>query len=155
MILYWIMNPINDISTKVDPPVAFQQVEAIGKDVSLKYNNDFVEIQKKLHPEIKPLELEQSIDSVFSAAETVAKEQEDWKLHVTDKDSKRLQGTATTSMMKFKDDFVIQLESNDSGGTTVHMRSKSRLGRNDFGANANRIQNFFSDLKVELQSSHR
>jgi uncharacterized protein (DUF1499 family) len=32
----------------------------------------------------------------------------------------------------------------------VHMRSRSRVGRNDFGVNYRRIRQFFSDLQKSL-----
>lgn len=153
LILYWIMNPINDITTQFDPPVAFQQVEALGNGVSLDYDKSFVAIQKKLHPEVQPLKVEQPTEAVFEAAQKVAAERESWKMHVEDSEAKVLQGTATTSLLKFKDDFVVTIVVSENGGSIVHMRSKSRLGRNDFNANANRIQEFFADLKIELQST--
>jgi hypothetical protein len=57
----------------------------------------------------------------------------------------RLQVLATTPSCKFKDDVLIRLRNN-----TVDMRSKSRVGKSDFGANAKRIVTFINGLQEAL-----
>jgi hypothetical protein len=62
-----------------------------------------------------------------------------------------LEGVATTAIMRFKDDFVFVCKQDSAGNTVVHGRSKSRLGSSDFGANANRIQQYFKMVEAHLQ----
>ncbi len=47
--------------------------------------------------------------------------------------------------MGFKDDVVIRISS-DADGTLVDLRSVSRVGVSDLGANAARIQDFLSQF---------
>jgi uncharacterized protein (DUF1499 family) len=50
-----------------------------------------------------------------------------------------------TAFFKFKDDVIVRLTPVD-GGTQVDMRSASRVGQSDLGANAARIEDFFDAL---------
>ncbi len=54
---------------------------------------------------------------------------------------------ATTSVYRWQDDFVIRVTAGDNGGSIVDMRSKSRVGKSDLGANAHRIAAFLTDLR--------
>jgi uncharacterized protein (DUF1499 family) len=67
----------------------------------------------------------------------------------------RLQAVATTALLRFKDDVVVEVRPRDDGGSTVAMRSKSRLGKGDLGANARRIRAFLADLRVRLEGPGR
>jgi Protein of unknown function (DUF1499) len=62
----------------------------------------------------------------------------------------RLQAVAVTPLLRFKDDVLIEVRPRADGGSTVALRSKSRLGRGDFGANAARIRAFLADLQARL-----
>ena len=57
----------------------------------------------------------------------------------------RIEATATSFLFGFKDDVVVRL-TDDAGATKVDVRSKSRVGRNDFGMNAKRIRAFVAKL---------
>jgi uncharacterized protein (DUF1499 family) len=55
----------------------------------------------------------------------------------------------STAFFRFVDDFVIRVSDQD-GQARVDMRSKSREGLVDAGANANRIRAFLADLASEF-----
>ena len=57
-----------------------------------------------------------------------------------------IEATATTTLFGFKDDVIIRLTA-ANGGTRVDMRSASRAGVSDLGANAARIEAYFAALK--------
>ena len=57
----------------------------------------------------------------------------------------RIEATDTTLLFGFKDDVVIRVSA-ASGGSRVDVRSLSRVGRSDFGVNANRIRKYFKQL---------
>jgi Protein of unknown function (DUF1499) len=65
----------------------------------------------------------------------------------------RLQAVAVTRWLRFHDDVLIEVRPRPDGGSTVAMRSKSRLGRGDLGANARRIAAFLADLRARLGGS--
>jgi len=52
---------------------------------------------------------------------------------------------ATSDLCRFHDDFAVRVRPDD-GGAVVDMRSKSRDGKGDLGANAERIRSFLVDI---------
>ncbi len=62
-----------------------------------------------------------------------------------------LEGIATTAVLRFKDDFVFVCTRDSAGNTVVQGRSKSRVGSSDFGANAQRITQYFEKVEARLQ----
>ncbi len=52
-----------------------------------------------------------------------------------------------TKLLRFVDDIVVRVKSDQA--CTVDMRSASRLGKSDFGANAKRIQQFMQALEKD------
>ncbi|MEO0335739.1 MAG: DUF1499 domain-containing protein [Pseudomonadota bacterium] len=149
MIFFMLMNPINDICT-ILPPIEFEKVDKMRMASKNEYNSEFETIQKKLYPDLKPLSTSSSRDAVFNAALEVAKNYSSWKLLLKDEENFVIQGIDTTSLMKYKDDFVIRILENEDGGSLVHMRSRSRVGRSDLGKNASRITEFFAELKKQI-----
>lgn len=57
-----------------------------------------------------------------------------------------LEGVAESRIFRLRDDFVVRVRPEEGGGTRVDMRSKSRVGRGDLGANAERIHEFLQAL---------
>jgi hypothetical protein len=57
----------------------------------------------------------------------------------------RIEATDTTLLFGFKDDIVIRVAAAGSG-SRVDVRSLSRVGKSDFGVNANRIRKFLRQL---------
>src|SRR5437667_189642 len=58
----------------------------------------------------------------------------------------RIEATATTAWFGFKDDVVIRVTPRGADSAVVDMRSKSRVGKSDVGANAARIRDYFAAL---------
>lgn len=56
---------------------------------------------------------------------------------VTEREEGYLRSVFTTPLLRFKDDFEARL---DAGAGVIHVRSSSRLGYSDLGANAKRIE---------------
>ncbi len=59
----------------------------------------------------------------------------------------RVEAVARTAVMGFPDDIAIRFAATGANQTRVDMRSASRFGRRDLGANAARIKAFLSDLE--------
>lgn len=57
----------------------------------------------------------------------------------------RIEATATSLLFGFRDDVVVRI-ADAAGGTKADVRSKSRVGRNDFGMNAKCIRTFQAKL---------
>lgn len=54
----------------------------------------------------------------------------------------RIEAVATSFWFGFKDDFIVRISPLDEGRVKVDLRSKSRVGGSDLGANAARIREF-------------
>lgn len=145
--IFALLNPINDITTDfVNPPefIATQKLE-VHAEAQLNYPERFIEIQKKLHPEVKPLKTQLVPQQAYQHALTKVLATANWSLTSQDATSLRIEAVAETPTLKFKDDLVIEIRAAAGGGSEVHMRSRSRVGKGDLGANAKRIVNFFKD----------
>lgn len=58
----------------------------------------------------------------------------------------RVEAVYISTWFGFKDDFVVRLTSLGDGETRIDVRSKSRVGRSDLGANAVRVRTFSAKL---------
>jgi uncharacterized protein (DUF1499 family) len=79
-------------------------------------------------------------DQAFEKALELAR-QMGWEIVAADAATGRIEATDTTRWFGFKDDVVIRIE-NSADGSRMDIRSKSRVGRSDVGANAARIREF-------------
>ncbi len=139
--------PIHDISTDLDSPPVFTAVPATraDSDNSLDINADVQAQQKAFYTELAPLRLAGSPSDNFAKA-LAAAEAMGWDIVAQDASAGTLEATATTAMFGFKDDVSIRLTS-DAGATKVDVRSASRVGLSDLGANAARIEAYLAALK--------
>ncbi len=63
----------------------------------------------------------------------------------------RIEAVATSQWFGFKDDFVVRLTPRDDGKTRVDLRSKSRVGGSDLGANAARVRDFTARFNAAIE----
>jgi uncharacterized protein (DUF1499 family) len=141
--------PINDITTDTINPPQFAKAGTLdanqGRD--MKYPGaSFAAQQGAGYPDLAPLRLPAPPDQAFQRVEAAAKQMPNWEILRTDPGAHALEGVATSSLFRFKDDFVVEVRAQD-GGSVVQMRSKSRDGKGDIGANAARIKAFFAKLQ--------
>lgn len=140
---------INDITTDTQNPPQFVQARNLadneGRDMSYP-GETFAEQQKAGYPDLQPLRQPEAPAVVFERVTTAAAEMPQWEVTRTDPSALALEGVSTSRLFRFKDDFVIEVRPSD-GGSIVQMRSKSRDGRGDVGANAARIEGFFAKLR--------
>ncbi len=135
--------PIHDITTDVSNPPRFSNVvvEARGDDANpLTLDSDVIEQQLEAYPDLSTLVSETSIRDTFERSEQIARDL-GWEILNADLNAGRIEAVDTTAIMAFKDDVVIRVSSN-AGGTQVDLRSVSRVGVSDLGANAERIRAF-------------
>jgi uncharacterized protein (DUF1499 family) len=141
--------PIHDITTDLADPPQFVRVAALRKpgDHPVAYDGPGVgEQQRKAYPDLAPLVLKAPRDKVFAAAQDALASM-GLELVEADAAQGRIEATATSLLFGFKDDVVVRI-AGDPSGTKVDVRSKSRVGRNDFGVNAKRIRAFLGKLKA-------
>lgn len=140
--------PIHDISTDLDNPPLYAAVPGVRgpNDNSLELNPKTQAAQKAFYTDLTPLSLTGSPADNFAKA-LAAAEAMGWDIVANDADKGLIEATATTALFGFKDDVVIRLSA-DGGDTKVDMRSASRAGVSDLGANAARIKAYFAALST-------
>lgn len=138
---------INDVTTTPEAPPAYvvlaQTVPNQGRDMGYPPGNTAV--QRKAYPDLSPLDLSDAPDACFAKALAAAKWMPRWEVVAEDATARRIEAVATTFLVRYRDDISIEIRP-ASGGCSVHVRSKSRLGRGDLGANAKRIRAYLSLL---------
>jgi uncharacterized protein (DUF1499 family) len=84
---------------------------------------------------------------LFREAEAVA-ESLGWHIVRSDSEALTLQAEETSRLMRFVDDIVVQLIpcEGEPDRFWIGVRSRSRIGRSDLGANAARIRRFTTAL---------
>jgi len=117
---------------------ALNPVEYGGPDVAAK--------QKQAFPDIVPLTLDlppaRAFDRALAAARSMG-----WDLVASDPAGGRIEATDTTFWFGFKDDVVIRVTPQPDG-SRVDVRSLSRVGGGDIGANAARVRKYLAALKA-------
>ena len=101
--------------------------------------------QRAAYGDIQPLVLPLPPSQVYRAARATMREA-GWTIVGDAEAEGRLEAVAITPWLRFRDDIVVRLTPWGNGGTRVDMRSKSRIGRGDFGVNARRIRRFLARL---------
>jgi uncharacterized protein (DUF1499 family) len=139
---------IHDVTTDpFDPPVFVALLPARKASPNgADYGGMAVaKLQQQGYPDIKSLVLKVSPDQAMQKAIDAARSS-GWEIVSTDSPSGRLEATDTTMWFGFKDDIVVRIRPEASGGSRVDVRSVSRVGGSDVGANAKRIRDFLSRL---------
>jgi hypothetical protein len=141
--------PINDITTNPDDPPAFaaalEDPKNQGRDMSYP-GADFAAKQRAGYPDLAPIALPVPPSEVLARAGALF-ESYGWQVTRSDPASGTLEGTDTSKMFLFVDDIVVRVRP-QAGGSLVDVRSKSRVGRGDMGANAARIRKLREGLQA-------
>jgi uncharacterized protein (DUF1499 family) len=140
--------PIHDITTDTANPPRFVDVAPLRTDAPNPVDypgEDVAKQQREAYPDIRPLELSETADRTFDRALETARDL-GWEIVSAVPLEGRIEATATTFWFGFKDDVVIRITPAGSG-SRLDIRSKSRVGRSDVGANAARIRNFTKNFQ--------
>ncbi|MCC5810833.1 MAG: DUF1499 domain-containing protein [Ectothiorhodospiraceae bacterium] len=74
-----------------------------------------------------------------------------WELESEDPDQQRLHAVITTRWLRFRDDFVVRIvPGDDAASSQVLVRSASRVGRGDLGANVSHVRRFNAALQAQV-----
>ncbi len=137
--------PINDISTDTEDPPVFW-FTATPSD----YPAQNAEPQRAAYPDVRPLDLPLPVDDAFAAALALV-EARGWAVLSADPAESQIEAIATSRLFGFEDEVAIRVTETDTG-TRIDVRSRSRLGQIDRGANARRIEAFLADFETRAQT---
>ena len=147
--LYWKaarLPHIHDISTDTANAPRFVAVLPLraGAPNSTDYDAAVAAEQREGYPDIAPLRLAVPPAQAFELARRVARAM-GWDIVAVAPQELRIEATATTLLFGFKDDVVIRVGA-DGSGSRIDMRSLSRVGGSDLGANAERVRDYLHRL---------
>lgn len=165
--------PIHDVSTRPDDPPAFSPallserarsadtnpVVSLTAPISTleKYrgprfadmgDRTLGQIAAEAYPGVRPLTTPAAPDVAFAAALAEARSQ-GWAIVSEDAATGAFSATATTFWFGFKDDVAVRIRQ-DGTGSVIDVRSTSRVGLSDLGANAARIESFLTGVEGRL-----
>jgi len=102
--------------------------------------------QKKAYPQIAPLDVALPPPRAFERALAVARDM-GWTIVSSESSEGRIEATATTPFFGFRDDVVVRV-SPAAKGSRIDVRSVSRIGRSDLGANARRVESYLDKFNA-------
>ncbi len=140
---------IHDITTDInDPPIfSFAQAQRKLGENSLEYGGkELATLQTEGYPTITSIYLlgtqEQGIAAVHKVIAALG-----WQILGEDTTLGQIEAFEKTAVLGFVDDIVIRVRPLDEG-VLIDLRSVSRVGVSDLGANARRIERFVNELKT-------
>jgi len=138
---------IHDITTDFAEPPRFDAVVPLRPEGSnpLEYGGAKVAAsQVAAYPDIQPIISPFKPDRAYELARSLAHAY-GWSIVQEDPEARVIEAVDTTFWFGFKDDIAIRVRPHDKG-SRVDIRSVSRVGRSDVGANARRIRRFIEDF---------
>jgi len=140
--------PINDITTDLGDPPAFagdpSDRDGEGRARDMTYPVAWKELVLAAYPDLETIRVDVNPAQAFVRAVQTAK-QLGWAITAEDAAGGTFEAKSTTAIFQFVDDVVVRVRP-DGAGSVIDLRSKSRDGQGDLGANANRIRAFLSAL---------
>lgn len=107
------------------------------------------DLQRRSYPDIGPLTVNASPQATYDAAYAVINKRKwrivDARAPQAARREGRIEAVARTPIMGFRDDVVVRIRG-DGDGSRIDMRSSSRYGSFDFGANASRIRAVMNEI---------
>ncbi len=144
---------IYDITTDpIDPPRYEALARVRPRDANpVAYAGLYAaEQQRTAYPDIGPLGVGATPQAAYDAAFAVVTKRK-WRIvearaPQAGRRDGRIEAVARTAIMGFRDDVVVRVRP-DGEGTRIDVRSSSRYGTFDFGANSSRIRSLLDDIE--------
>lgn len=140
--------PLHNVSTDIDDPPTFTHAVTLRSENSnpLAYDSGNGALQSEAYPDVRPLVMALSRGELHGRVKRVLVEM---GMEVTRDDpvTGELEAVATTFWFGFKDDLVVRLRDVEDG-TRLDVRSVSRVGLSDLGANAERIVDLLNRVQA-------
>jgi uncharacterized protein (DUF1499 family) len=140
---------INDFTTDPDdpPPLVHAATLPANRGRDLTYPPAFAAEQRQCCTDLRPARLRRDPGHAFADARRLAEHMPGWTVTHTDEASGTIEAIAETPLFHFQDDVAIRIRPDGADGARVDIRSKSRDGQGDIGANAARIRAYVTALE--------
>jgi uncharacterized protein (DUF1499 family) len=149
---------LNDIQT-TRQPMEFKQLAAMRPaDANRIVEPDLAaaEEREKAYPDLRAMELVRSVTETFDIVHEAVKRL-GWTIVLSEPPAEepgRIEATDRTLIMGYTDDALIRVTGDDTHAF-IDVRSVSRYGIHDFGANAERIRTLFAEVKSALEKGEK
>jgi uncharacterized protein (DUF1499 family) len=104
------------------------------------------------YPDLQPQRFVLDPHTTLEECEAVARTLRRWTVVTVEVAERRIEAIYKTRLMGFEDDVTIRVEAAEDGGAIVHVRSRSRVGKSDFGQNARTIRSFQGALAAAVRA---
>lgn len=160
---YMSLPRINDISTDLANVPNFTilaRVRGEGANKADYPGERFARAQAQAYPDIRPFVVDRPVDEVFDLISVIARGRRGmgWSVLVEEPPSLKppkpgfIEATERTTVLGFVDDVIVRVTGNETQ-TRIDVRSASRFGAHDFGANASRIRRFLREVQGRLENT--
>ena len=151
---YRRLPPIHDITTDpIDPPrfdALAQLRTGDGANTAVYAGLYSAEQQRVAYPDIETVELEVPVQRAFEITLQLVTRRKwlviDERAPQPPRRIGHIEAVARTTIMGFRDDVVVRVTMIPGAGSRVDVRSASRYGLHDFGANAKRVTALLADI---------
>lgn len=109
------------------------------------------ELSTTAYPDVRPIQVAATPDAAFDAA-LAAVRAAGLRVDTADRATGRIEAVATSFWFGFDDDLIVRVRP-DGAGSRIDLRSISRVGLSDLGANARRIEGVSADIRAKLGSA--
>jgi hypothetical protein len=140
-------NPVNAMTAPMGSLKAYQ-----GPAFAKIAGKTLGQVGHEAYPAVRTLTVTADPAKVAAAAKAEARAQ-GWTAVTANPAAGVVEATAETFWFGFKDDVVVRVRAGALGGSIVDVRSTSRVGLSDIGANAARIEKFLTGLKTRLAAT--
>jgi len=137
--------PIHDATTDAQDTLDFSS--AVERRAESLTREEVLAMQRERSPDLAPVVLPIDPAKVFEYAKGVAERSPAWKVERSDPATGRIEAIVESGIFRFVDDVVIRIQP-DGTGSRIDMRSRSRFGQSDLGANAERVRAFLAQMTV-------
>lgn len=155
-----LLPQLNDVQTSPGDPLQF--TASAGQRPSdanplAAPDTEQAKLQAASYSDIGPMYIERSAPAVFTLVNE-AVNRLGWTVLVNESPGEsgvgRIEGTDVTMIMGFTDDVVVRVKGNDAHAL-VDIRSASRYGLHDLGANADRVRAFYGEVNTALEKGEK
>jgi uncharacterized protein (DUF1499 family) len=140
---------LNDVTTdtsNVPAMVVTQQMRHGAPNPAAYPGAETAALQRAAYPDIVPVVIGVSPADAFRRVDEVALSL-GWEVVARAPADGRIEAVDTSDWFGLTDDIVIRIRPEGNTGSRIDIRSKSRIGQSDFGANARRIRAFVERVR--------
>lgn len=147
-------SPVNDVATNRKAPLDFVAARADQSEADWRYSEEDASLQERVYPGVRNLYVVLTADEAYQQGLEIAREM-GWEVHTERPEAHEFEAYAPSPIFRFVDDVIVRFHEGPycvfsaharCWSTAVDLRSRSRVGESDLGANADRVCTFLEQI---------